>query len=156
MNIVIIAILVLVGVLLLALEVALIPGIGVTGVLGAISMIGAVAYAFNYLPMAGWLTLLVVVLAIVLLILWAIYGKSIDKMALKKNIDSTVQNPDSVALAVGDEGVTVARLALVGDADFGGRLVEVTSASGFIEENTPVCVTRIAGNTIFVKSKSVL
>ena len=154
MDIVIIAILVLVGVLLLALEVALIPGIGVTGVLGALSMIGAVASAFNFMPLAGWLTLAIVSLAIVLLILWAVYGKSIDKVALKKNIDSTVQNPDTTTLAVGDEGVTVTRLALVGEADFGGRLVEVTSASGLLEEGTKVCVTRIAGGTIFVKSKT--
>lgn len=156
MDLIIIAILVLVGVLLLALEVALIPGVGITGVLGALSMMGAVAYAFNFMPLAGWLTLAIVALAIVLLILWAIYGKSIDNVALKKNIDSTVQNPDTATLAVGDEGVAVTRLALVGDADFGGRLVEVTSASGFLEEGTKVRVTRIAGGTIFVKSKEVV
>lgn len=154
MDIVIIAILVLVGVLLLALEVALIPGVGITGVLGALSMFGAVAYAFNFMPLAGWLTLAIVALAIVVLILWAVYGKSIDNVALKKNIDSTVQNPDTTTLSVGDEGVAVTRLALVGEVDFGGRLVEVTSASGFMEEGTIVRVTRIAGGTIFVKNKT--
>ena len=49
MDIVIIAILVLVGVLLLALGVALIPGTAVTGVLGALSKIGAVACAFIFM-----------------------------------------------------------------------------------------------------------
>lgn len=156
MDIIIIAVLVLLGILLLALEVALIPGIGITGVLGVISMAGAVAYAFYVQPIVGWIVLAVVALAILALLLWAIYGKSIDKVALKKNIDSTVQNPDSATLNVGDKGITVTRLALVGEADFGGRVVEVTSASGFIEENTSVCVTRIAGGAIFVKSESAL
>ena len=45
------------------------------------------------------------------------------------------------------------RLALVGEVDFAGKIVEVSSASGFVEENTRVQVTRIAGGTIFVKGK---
>lgn len=154
MEIMIIAVLVAIGVLLLALEVAVIPGVGVTGVLGTLSLIAAVVYAFCQCALVGWLVMGIVTLVIVTLILWAVYGKSIDAVALKKNIDSTVQNPDTTTLAVGDEGVTVTRLALVGEADFGGRLVEVTSASGLLEEGTKVCVTRIAGGTIFVKSKT--
>ncbi len=153
MEILIIAILVSLGVLLLALEVAFIPGIGITGVLGVLSMAGAVAYAFCIQPLVGWLTIGVVALALFALILWAIYGKSIDKVALKENINSTVQNPDSSTLAVGDEGVAITRLALVGEVDFDGRLVEVTSADGFIDEGSAVYVFRITGNTIFVKSK---
>lgn len=154
MDILIIAILVSIGVLLLALEVAFIPGIGVTGVLGVLSMVGAVSYAFFVQPIVGWLTLGIVAMALVTLILWAIYGKSIDRVALKKNIDSTVKDPDSTDIVVGDEGVAITRLALIGEVDFNGRLVEVTSASGFIEEGTKVTVTRIAGGTIFVKGSN--
>lgn len=153
MEIMIIAVLVAIGVLLLALEVAVIPGVGVTGVLGTLSLIAAVVYAFYQCALVGWLVMGIVTLVIVTLILWAVYGKSIDAVALKKNIDSTVQNPDTVTLAVGDEGVAITRLALVGEAEFAGRLVEVASAGGLIEEGAPVYVCRISGGTIFVKAK---
>ncbi len=154
MDVLIIAILILIGALLLALEVALIPGVGLTGVLGAVSLMGAVSYAFVYInALAGWCALAIVIVVIVALILWAVYGKSIDRVALKKNIDSSVENPDATTVSVGDIGVTITRLALVGEVDFGGKTVEVSSASGFIDENTRVQVSRIAGGTIFVKAK---
>lgn len=151
MEIVVVSVLVLLGILLLIAEVAFIPGVGVTGVLGVLSMLCAVAYAFSIQPLVGWLVLAVVALSVVVLIIWAVYGKSIDKMALKKSIDSSVQNPESSALAVGDEGVAVTRLALVGEADFDGRLVEVTSADGLIDEGARVFVCRVSGGVVFVK-----
>ena len=153
MEIVVVSVLVMLGILLLIAEVAFIPGVGVTGVLGVLSMLCAVAYAFSIQPLVGWLVLAVVALSVVVLIIWAVYGKSIDKMALKKSIDSSVQNPDSSALAVGDEGVAVTRLALVGEADFGGLQLEVSSACGFIDEGEAVCVARIADGTIYVRRK---
>ncbi len=154
MELLIISILVLLGALLLTLEVALIPGFGVTGVLGIISLLASVLYAFwTMSSLAGWVTLLIVIAVVVVLIFWAIYGKSIDKVALKENINSTVKSADSQAVKVGDTGIAVTRLALVGEVDFDGIIIEVSSASGFIEENTPVSVVRISGGVIFVKSK---
>lgn len=154
MELLLITVLILVGAILLALEVCFIPGFGLTGVLGAMSLLGAVSYSFVYISaLAGWCTIAIVIVLLVVLILWAVYGKSIDNVALKKNIDSSVENPDSIGIAVGDEGVAITRLALVGEVDFAGKIVEVSSASGFVEENTRVQVTRIAGGTIFVKGK---
>ena len=154
MELFIISILILLGALLLTLEVALIPGFGLTGILGVIAMLGSVSYAFWAISaLAGWLTIAIVILVLVVLIFWTIYGKSIDKVALKENINSTVKSAEAQAVKVGDTGVAVTRLALVGEVDFGDKIVEVSSASGFIEENMPVCVVRIEGGVIFVKSK---
>ena len=46
-----------------------------------------------------------------------------------------------------------ARLALIGNADIGGRLVEVKSADGFLDEGTPVIVVRVEDAQITVKKK---
>ena len=57
MDIVITVVMVLLAALLLTVEVVLIPGFGVTGILGMLAMAGSVFYAFFALGyVAGWIT----------------------------------------------------------------------------------------------------
>ena len=154
MEFVLTVVFLLLGVLFLVVEIALIPGFGVVGILGILSFIASVVYAFVMLGvMAGWITLAIVVLSVVLLIMWAVYGSSLKRLALKKNIDSSVKDPAVDALTVGAEGVAITRLALVGEADFDGLQLEVASAEGLIDEGTPVRVFRITESAIFVKRR---
>ena len=154
MDLVLTAVFVLLGVLLLVVEVALIPGFGVVGIMGILSFITSVVYAFTILGvLAGWVTLAIVVLSVVLLIMWAAYGSSLKRLALKENINSTVKDPVAGTLVIGSEGVALTRLALVGEADFGGSQLEVISAEGLIDEGTQVRVSRITESAIFVKRK---
>ncbi len=151
MDILITALLVLFATVMLVAEVVFIPGFGFTGILGVLSMIGSVYYAFVMLgSLAGWITLLFCVIICVSLFLWALYGNSLDKVALKKNIESTVNDQDMSLFAVGDRGVARTRLALIGEALINGRIVEVKSESGFIDEREEIEVTRISGDSIFV------
>lgn len=154
MELFLVALFVFLGALLLLVEVTLIPGLGLTGILGVVSFIVSVAYAFVVLgTTAGWVTFLAVLGLVVVFILWSVYGKPFKKLALKTNIESTVKVPDAAAIAVGDEGVALTRLALVGEADFGKAQVDVTSADGFIDEGAAVYVSRITESTVFVKRK---
>lgn len=151
MDILITALLVIFATVMLVVEVVFIPGFGFTGVLGMLAMIGSVAYAFIMTGVAaGWITLLVSVLICISLFLWALYGNSLDKMALKKNINSKVNEIDVKLFAVGDRGVTKTRLALIGEALINGQVVEVKSESGFINENEEIEIIRISGDYLFV------
>ena len=151
MDILITSLLVLFATVMLILEVAFLPGFGFTGIIGMLSMIGAVFYAFILLGnAAGWIVLLVAVLICIALFLWALYGKSLDKMALKKNIESTVNEQDMSRFAVGDRGVTRTRLALIGEALINGQIVEVKSEGGFIDEHQEIEIIRISGDSLFV------
>ena len=95
MEIAITIILVLLATVLLTVEVALIPGFGVAGILGVLSMLASVFYAFFVVGnVAGWITIIVSGLICVSLFLWALYGKSLDRLALKKNIDSNVKGDE--------------------------------------------------------------
>ena len=153
MEYLITSLLVIFATILLAVEVMLIPGFGFTGLLGVVSMIGAISYAFYFIgSIAGWITLLIACAICVALFLWALYGKSLDKVALKKNIDSTVKEDEINRFAVGDKGVARTRLALIGEAEINGNIVEVKSESGFVDEGEAVEVIRISGDTIFVKT----
>ncbi len=154
MELVIIAVLAFLGILLLAVEVMLIPGFGITGVAGVALLASAVAYAFMAIGVsAGWLVLAIAVVLIVLLVMWAAYGRTFKRLALNNSIQSSTKNPATDTLKAGDEGVAVTRLALVGEAAFGDAQVEVTSADGFIDEGEAIFVSRIDENSVFVKRK---
>ena len=151
MDILVTALLVIFATVMLVVEVALIPGFGFTGVVGMLSMIASVFYAFVQMgTAAGWITLLVCVAISISLFLWALYGNSLDKVALNKNIDSTVRDNDVSTLRVGQRGVAKTRLALIGEALFDGRVFEVKSESGLIDEDDEIEIIRISGDTLFV------
>ena len=148
----VVALLMLLGIVLLVVEIALIPGIGLTGVFGVASLLASVSYAFIALgTWQGWMCVIVAAVICVALFLWAVYGKTLDRVALKNKISSTVENPEATALKVGDKGVAVARLALIGEAEFGGSRVEVRSCDGFIDEGTAVEVVRMDNSEIVVR-----
>ena len=78
MELFVIGLLVVLGSVLLVAEIALIPGLGLTGILGVGAMLASVVYAFITIgDIAGWITILIVITISVALILWAIYGKSL-------------------------------------------------------------------------------
>ena len=153
MELFVIALLIVLGTVLLVAEIALIPGFGVSGIAGIGAMIGSAVYAFIRLgEIAGWVTIAIVIVVAIALILWAVYGKSLDNIALKENITSTVADAGTSSIKVGDKGVSVTRLALIGEAKFGENIIEVTSADGFIDEKRDIVVTRIASGVIYVEN----
>ena len=151
MDILITILLVIFATVMLTVEVVFIPGFGITGFTGVIAMAGSIFYAFVQLgSAAGWITLLVGGMISIALFLWALYGNSIDKVALKKNIKSTVKTVDMSIFSVGDRGVTKTRLALIGEAVIKGQVVEVKSEAGFINEKEEVEVIRVSDDSLFV------
>ena len=151
MDILITVLLAIFATVLLVVEVVFIPGFGFTGFAGLVAMAGSIFYAFAQIGnAAGWITILVMGMVCISLFLWALYGNSLDKVALNKNIDSTVRDNDVSTLRVGQRGVAKTRLALIGEALFDGRVFEVKSESGLIDEDDEIEIIRISGDTLFV------
>jgi membrane-bound ClpP family serine protease len=151
MDILVTVLLAIFATVLLVVEVVFIPGFGFTGFAGLVAMAGSIFYAFAQIGnAAGWITILVMGMVCISLFLWALYGNSLDKVALNKNIDSTVRDNDVSTLRVGQRGVAKTRLALIGEALFDGRIFEVKSESGFIDEDDEIEIIRISGDTLFV------
>ena len=154
LDIIIIASLIIVALILMVVEMLLVPGFGIAG-LGAIgAFIYVNYYAFTELGnIAGFITLFVSLLSAGLLITFVLRSKAIDKMGLEKNIDSTVASEASKQVKVGDTGIAITRLALIGNALINDNIVEVKSCDGFLDENTPIIVERIIENVIMVRKK---
>jgi membrane-bound ClpP family serine protease len=152
MGILFIIALVISALLLLLVELFVIPGSSLAAILSAICLVWAVAYAFiNISALAGIITLIIAVILGSCMLIAFMKSKTLDKVALTEDVASTVDRTVAAQVKVGDKGFAVTRLALIGNADINGHIVEVRSADGFLNEKTPVVVTRVSDNEIIVE-----
>ncbi len=151
MDILIIIVLIIAAVILFLVELFVIPGISVAGFLAGGCIIFANYYAFTYLgTTGGFITLGISAIACIGSLVLFMRSKTLDKIALKKNITSKVDRTAEDQVKVGDTGVAFTRLALIGNAEFNGNIVEVKSMDGFLNEKTPIIVSRITDGVIMV------
>ena len=112
----------------------------------------AVAYAFiNISALAGIITLIIALILGSCVLITFMRSKTLDKVALTEEVSSTVDRSVAAQVQVGDKGYAVTRLALIGNAEINGHVVEVRSADGFLNEKTPVVVTCVTDNEIIVQ-----
>ena len=144
--------LIIAGILLMFVEFLLVPGVGVAGVFSLLSLGAACWYTFYCIGYsAGW-WVTSVVLALLLVFLFVILRtKTWKKLELNTDVTSKV-NTASSQLHVGDNGVTLTRLAPIGTGRFGTLCCEVKSSdSTMIASGTPVEVVQIIDNQVLVK-----
>lgn len=152
MDILIIAALIIAAVILFLVELFVIPGISIAGILAGGCIIFANYYAFAFMgTTAGVITLAISAVACIGSLVWFMRSKTLDKLALKKDITSKVDRSAEDRVKIGDTGVTTTRLALIGYAEINGDIVEVKSTDGFLSEKTPIIVTRITDGVILVE-----
>lgn len=143
--------LILVGLVLIFAEILLIPGVGVAGILGLLSMGGSCFYAFNQMgTAAGAVVTVINALLIVALTVWVLRAKTWKRLTLETNIDSKAVSSDGM-LSVGERGKTVTRLAPMGMVRFENDVVEVKALEGMIDPGKDVEVVMIDDNKAYVK-----
>ena len=152
MGILFIIALVISALLLLLVELFVIPGSSLAAILSAICLTWAVAYAFiNISALAGIITLIIALILGSCVLITFMRSKTLDKVALTEEVSSTVDRSVAAQVQVGDKGYAITRLALIGNAEINGHVVEVRSADGFLNEKTPVVVTCVTDNEIIVQ-----
>lgn len=141
---------ILVGLVLIFAEILLIPGVGIAGILGLLSMGGSCFYAFyEFGNTVGAIVTAINAVLIVALTVWVLRAKTWKRMSLETNIDSKAV--EGATLSVGEKGKTLTRLAPMGSARFGNYVVEVKALEGMLDPDTPVEVVLIEDNKIYVK-----
>lgn len=132
-------------------ETFLIPGFGICGILSAVCALVGIGMTFSSYGVAAGSAATVAVLVVGgLMLYWVMHSKRIERLSLHATIDSSVATEEQAQVKVGDSGVALTRLALVGTARLGDVEVEVRSAGGFIDEGTPVVVSKISRGEIYV------
>jgi len=153
LDLVIICILILLSLVLIAAEMFLIPGITIAGIAGGFFVIGGVYYAYKVSLLVGNITLICTVVLYALTFFWLIRRNSLSRVALNTESKSKVPSASDSGVQMGDEGISLSRLAPIGKARFGSKTVEVKSLTEMIDEQTPIIALKIDGYNIIVKKK---
>jgi len=154
MHWVLIAVFIILGLVFLALEILVIPGVGVAGIIGFILIAVGVWQSYaGHGVVAGHLVLGGTLILTVLTLWLSLRGKTWRKLALSTSIDSKVNLVDEEKIKPGDMGKTVSRLAPMGKAQINGEFYEVSTNGDFIDQQTEIEVLQIDHNKIIVKRK---
>ena len=152
MDVLIIIALIAAAVILFLVELFVIPGISLAGISALVCIIYANYYAFANLGTgAGFITLIISGIACIGSLVWFMRSKTLDKLALKKDITSKIDRSAAEKVKVGDTGITITRLDQIGNAEINGNIIEVKSMDGLLNEKTPIVVNRITDRIIFVE-----
>lgn len=153
MDIYLVIALIVLGILLVILEILVVPGTTVIGIIGGILMATGVvlAYTTQENVAIGHYTLAGTSVATVILLYWAYKVLRSQKYSLYDVIDGQVNVLEPDTVKVGDEGITIGTLRPSGMARINGHRFEVSSQGDMIPTDTQITVIKINGNKIFVK-----
>lgn len=154
LDILIIVFLMALAIALVLVEIFLLPGITLAGIGGILFALGGVIYAYSINSMAGHIALIGSVILFAVVFFWLLRKNSFKKVALNTEVDSKLTSSRELGIEVGDEGVTLSRLAPIGKASIKGITVEAKSREEFIDEDTPVVVVKVEGYNVTVIPKN--
>ncbi len=148
----IIAVLILIGLTFIVLEILVIPGQGIAGIIGLIIMaVGIWQTYVVYGSTSGHIVLGASFVVSVISLMLSLRSKTWKKMMLKSEISGRVNEIDTAKIKPGDKGKSISRLVPAGKAFFGGDYYEVHTYGTFIDQNTEIEVVKIENNKIFVQ-----
>lgn len=140
------------GLILLFVEVAIVPGFGVAGVLGVLALgAGAVAAWTELGPLWGGLTGASSLVAAVIMLVWLPRSRAGRKMVLEHSQADAVSQQDRSDL-IGRHGITVTPLRPIGRVRFGRDEVDVITEGEYIDSNQEVEVMTVEGARVVVRT----
>ena len=152
MTLTAIILLIVLGLLLLLIEFAIIPGVTIAGIGGFLMLIGSIYIAFaEFGTGAGFATLSVVLIAAPTMFYYFFRSRQGKKMILESSLLGKVETIDEAKLKVGDTGKTIGRLAPSGKAKINGEVVEAHSTGSFIDPHTEIRIIKVLTNKIIVE-----
>ena len=146
--------LIIIGMAFLLLEILVIPGTGVAGIIGFILLgIGVwQAYVYYDAYIGHWVLAGTIVGTVVVLV-YSLRAKTWRRVALKTEINSRVNIIDEDKLKPGDVGKSISRLVPGGKAVFNNEFYEVRTLGNFIDPGEDIVIDKIEDHKIFVKLK---
>ncbi|MGE4586093.1 MAG: hypothetical protein AB7D05_01995 [Mangrovibacterium sp.] len=152
MTVLIILFLIFLGILLLLLEFAVVPGITIAGIGGALLLGASIYLAFiTYGTAAGLVNIAFILIAVPLLFLRFFKGATGKKMILESEISGKAKELAAGAIKPGDKGITAGRLAPIGKVRIKNQLVEGKSQGEFIDQQVGVRVVEVLRTQIIVE-----
>ena len=147
-----IIIIAMLGLLLLFVEI-LMPGFGLFGILGTISLLGTLVAVFK---LYGFTVFLIMLMAVVIIffgmIVFAKKSGLYNKVVLRDKQEAKGFDEAPLQGLLGKVGVTHTELKPFGVAEIDGKVIDVCSTGDFIDRDVKVQVIQITGKTVTVKT----
>lgn len=151
MTLTIVLLIIFLGLLLVFLEIFLIPGTTLFGVIGGLSLLAGVVMMYAYYGnLWGNIALATSLILVVIAVLLGFRVIQSNRLAMKATVAGRVNEIDAIQLRVTDKGETVTDLRPGGKAIFNGHKTDVYSSGEFISRNTSVEIIKITSDKIFV------
>jgi len=152
------------GIILLALEVLVIPGFGIAGVMGILALVAALVlslvgpgFTTSFLLAAAGRVVLALLFAVLLSLLLLRFLPRLPfgrRLILKRGLataEGYSSAPEGDAQWLGKTGRASSPLRPAGIAEIDGQRVDVVSDGEHIDAGQPIRVTRVDGNRIVVR-----
>jgi membrane-bound serine protease (ClpP class) len=154
----------LLGVFLFALELFVIPGFGIVGILGLLALLGALVMstlgAGSHSGFVLWAVVRMGFSVALAIVLAALFLKFLPKLPIGRKLilSTALETSDGFSSApptdyqwLGRTGLAHSTLRPAGIADFQGHRVDVVSDGEFIDAGAPIRVLHVDGNRIVVQ-----
>lgn len=152
MSLTLVAVLVIIGLLFIILEILVIPGQGMFGILGLIILSIGIWQTYESIgTIEGHIVLASSFVLSVASLVISLRSNTWNRFMLKSEVTSKVNVIDETLFKVGDEGKAISRLAPAGKALFNNEFIEVHTHGDFVDPNTDLEIIGIDHNKIFVK-----
>ncbi len=153
MTVALIAGLIVLGLMLVVIEVIVLPGVGLVGLLGLASLVGAGVLAYENLdPAWSATTITASLVGAGALFPWLPRTRLGRAMVLEHEHTDQADNPSlRLGELVGKAGRSVTPLRPSGTADIGGRTVDVITDGRYVEPDTEIVVVDVRGSRVEVE-----
>ena len=150
------------GIALIALEVFVIPGFGIAGILGITMMLGSVFFvfdgAYNLRTAVLWLSISVILTSALVILAAFLLPETplFQRFALSTVMDAGMgyhsSSPEDFQAYLGQSGTALTPLRPSGTARIGDKRVDVVTVGDFIPPNSSVRVVEVEGSKVFVEA----
>ncbi len=147
-----IVVLAILGLVMLFAEI-LMPGFGLFGILGTISLFGSLILTYRLYGMVTFLIMLAAMVAIFFAMVYVAKKSGLYNKVILKDRQEAKDFDESVLQGLlGQVGITQSTLRPFGVAEFDGKMIDVCSQGDFIDRGEKVQVVQITGKTVTVKA----
>ncbi|NNC95784.1 MAG: hypothetical protein HKN92_09500 [Chitinophagales bacterium] len=152
MSLGVIIAIILIGLLLIVVELFVIPGTTIFGLLGVAAVISGIVIAYSELGnQTATIILGVTSIASIVVVLLGFKAVQSDKVSVNSAITSKMNVLEEGLVEVGDKGIAYTTLRPNGKGLINDIKIEVYSQGSFIDKDTEITVTKVTSDKIFVK-----
>lgn len=152
MEVIILALLLILGIILILIETLFIPGTTIFGILGIISIFSSdyLSYVYYGAEFAIIYSIINSIICLVIII-YSLKSNTWDKVSLKKVHQEKVDKNKYENLKIGELGLSTSSLKPYGKGKFNNKTYEVKSSENFIDEGKKIKIIDILQDKILVK-----